>query len=281
MTWFLFALISICAMAVANIYQKLAMKEEESDPLAAAIFFQFVLAGIMGIFAWFYGFQAPPFSQFPFNFAISAVFYAAGTLLIFKAIKEIEASELAILTAFSAIVTIAGAIIFLGETFSLRQGLGMALIIAAIILVQKKTGLSGRRGMWLALAGESCYAVAVVSDTHILKVYDAVSYTPVMSLLPGIILLALNPQVAGKFKQYAKISYIKNLALFSFFYGIQAVCYYAALNMGANASQMAPLFRAEIILTVILAVIFLKEKDNLWIKFLSAAIAAVGIVLIK
>lgn len=281
MTWFLFALISICAMAVANIYQKMAMKEEESDPLAASIFFQFVLAGITGIFAWFYGFQAPPFAQFPLNFAISAVFYAAGTLLIFKAIKDIEASELAILTAFSAIVTISGAMIFLGESFSWRQGVGTALILLAIILVQKKTGLSGRRGMWLALLGESFYAVAVVSDTHILKTYDAVSYTPVMSLLPGIILLALNPQVVGKFKQYAKISYIKNLFLFSLFYGIQAVCYYAALNLGANASQMAPLFRAEIILTVILAVIFLQEKENMPTKILGAIIAAVGVILIR
>jgi len=44
---------------------------------------------------------------------------------------------------------------------------------------------------------------------------------------------------------------------------------------------MAPLYRAEIILTVILAVIFLKEKDNLKIKILSAIIAALGVVLIR
>lgn len=281
MTWFIFALMSIVAIAVANIYQKLAMREEESDPLAAAIFFQFVLAAITGIFAWLYGFHWPPFSQFPLYFLISAAFYAAGTLFIFKAIKEIEASEMSILTAFSAIVTIVGAVIFLGESFSMREGIGTALILLAIILVQKKAGLSGRRGMWLALIGESFYAIALVSDTHILRTYDAVSYTPVMSLLPGIILLVLNPQVVKKFKQYTKISYIKNLSLYSLFYGVQAVCYYVALNKGANASQMAPLYRAEIILTVLLAVIFLREKENLPIKILSAAIAAAGVILIR
>lgn len=49
----------------------------------------------------------------------------------------------------------------------------------------------------------------------------------------------------------------------------------------ADVSRMAPLYRAEIILTVILAVIFLKEKDNLKIKILSAIIAALGVVLIR
>lgn len=281
MTWFIFALISVLAIAVANIYQKIAMREEESDPLAASIFFQFILAGMTGIFALFYGFQAPPISQFPLNFIISAVFYAIGTLLIFKAIKEIEASELAILTAFSAVVTIIGAIIFLGENFNLKQGIGAVLVLSAVVMVQKKSGLSIKRGVWLALLGESSYAVALLSDTHILRHYDAVSYTPIMSFLPGVILLALNPRVITKFKEYANLSYIKNLSLFSFFYGIQAICYYVALNKGANASQMAPIFRIEIILTVILAVVFLREKDNLIIKTLGAIIAVLGIILIK
>jgi transporter family protein len=281
MTWFIFALISIFAIAIANIYQKLAMREIESDPLAAGIFFQFLLALITGIFAFFYGFHAPPFSQFPWYFLNSAVFYAAGTFFIFKAIKEIEASELAILTAFSAIITIVGGIIFLGEPFSLQQALGTILILIAIIIVQRKTGLSGRRGMWLAIIGESFYAVAVVSDTHILKTYDAVSYTPVMSLLPGIILLLFNPRVVTKLKNYVNVAYVKNLSLYSFFYGIQAICYYVALNMGANASQMAPLFRTQIILTVILAVIFLREKEKIPLKILGAVIAAVGVILLK
>jgi uncharacterized membrane protein len=281
MTWFIFALISIFAIAIANVYQKLAMRETESDPLAAGIFFQLVLTLITGVFAFFYGFHAPPFSQFPFYFLNSAVFYAAGTFLIFKAIKEIEASELVILTAFSAIITIAGGIIFLGEPFSLRQVLGTALILIAIIIVQKKTGLSGKWGMWLALLGGSCYAVAVVSDTHILKTYDAVSYTPVMSLLPGIILLLFNPRVVTKLKSYVNATYVKNLSLYCFFYGIQAVCYYVALNKGANASQMAPLFRAEIILTVILAVIFLREREKIPLKIFGAIIAAVGVILLK
>ena len=135
--------------------------------------------------------------------------------------------------------------------------------------------------LWFALSGQVSYAIAIVSDTYILEAYDAVSYTPVISLLPGIILLVLNPGVIKKFKKYTKISYLKNLSFFGFFYSIQAICYYVALNKGADLSQIAPIFRAEIIFTVILATMFLKERDNLFIKFLAAFIAILGVFMIK
>ena len=135
MNWFFFILISILSISIANIYQRKAMREEESDPLAASIFFQFFIAALTGVFAYFYGFQLPPFKEFPLNFVISSSFYAIGTLLIFKAIKEIEASELVILNVFSAVVTIIGANIFLNESLSFIQVIGVTFIIFAMVRI--------------------------------------------------------------------------------------------------------------------------------------------------
>ncbi len=281
MNWFIFAIIGILAISVANIIQRVMMKEPESNPLGSSIIFQFVLALITGLFALIKGFVPPPVSEYPFNFIFSAVFYALGTLSLFNAAKKIGASEITILSACGAIVTIVAAVIFLGESFSIKQIIGTMLILVSVFLVQSKLKISKNLGSLYAILGTSCYALAVVSDTYILKRYDAVSYTPIMSFLPAVVLLLAKPSIVGKLKNFVNAKYFLNMSLYSFFYGIQAVTYYLALSVGANASQMAPIFKSTIILTVILAALFLKEKEKLQIKLFSALLVTIGVILIK
>ncbi|OGV90923.1 hypothetical protein A3A66_03325 [Microgenomates group bacterium RIFCSPLOWO2_01_FULL_46_13] len=281
MNWFLLAIISIVTISIANLFQRVVMKEPESDPLGSSIFFQFILAFITGLFALLKGFTVPPIFQYPLNFVVSSCFYALGTLSFFKAAKKIGASEITILTSLGTIVTIVGAVVFLGETFTLRQFIATLLILGAVIMAQGKIIFSKNVGSFYAVLGTSFYGLAVVSDTHILKNYDAISYTPIISLLPGVILLIANPKVISRFKKFANLKYLKNIFLYSFFYGLQAITYYLALNYGANASQMAPLFRAEIILTVLLAAVFLRERERLGIKAFSALIVISGLILIR
>ncbi|MDP2860240.1 MAG: DMT family transporter [bacterium] len=281
MNWFIFAIIGILSISIANIIQRAMMREPESDPLGSSIIFQFIVAFITGVFALFKGFVPPPFAEFPFNFVFSAVFYALGTLALFNAAKKIGASEITILSACGAIVTIVAAVFFLGESFSIKQVLGTALILASVILVQSKLKISKNLGSLYAILGTSCYALAIVSDTYILRGYDAVSYTPIISFLPGVVLLLAKPSVVGRLKSFINVKYLRNMLLYGFLYGIQAVAYYLALSAGANASQMAPIFKSTIILTVILAALFLKEKEKIGIKLFSALLVTAGVILVK
>jgi len=57
---------------------------------------------------------------------------------------------------------------------------------------------------------------------------------------------------------------------------VQAVTYYLALESGAMASQMAILFKTEIILTIILAAVFLHERSHLLRKFVATVLVLVG-----
>lgn len=280
MIWYIFALISVLSISVANIYQRVVMKERESDPLGSAIVFQFLLAAITGVFALWKGFVAPPIYLFPFNFVISAVFYAGGTLALFYAAKRIEASEITIISSLGMIVTILVAIIFLHESFTFIQGIGTIMILLSVFFVQNKIGISANKGTFFAALGTSLYAVAVVSDTYILKRYDAISYAPVMSVLPGIVLLIIQPRVIYRIKNILSAAYLKNMFLYGFFYGIQSVTYYLALSLGANASRMAPISRSQIILTVILGAIVLHERKHIVIKLLGAVIVTFGILLL-
>jgi len=281
MNWFPLALIGIFSISAANVFRRVAMKGEKSDPLVSAIIFQFLCTIITGVYTLFRGFVAPPLAALWLNFLLSTVFYALGTLTYFRAAKKIGASEIAIISASSAAVTIVASIIFLSERFTLEQGIGTLIIIVSVVLVEMKKRLAVNSGAIYAALGASFYALAVVSDTYILRRYDPVSYATIMLFLPGVLLLVVQPQVVRKFAQGINRKYLLNMFFYSALYSVQAITYYMALSMGAHASQMGPIFKAEIILTILIAAIFIKERENLGLKIFSGVLATIGVLLIR
>ncbi len=269
MNWLIFAMVSVISISIANIYQRIMMRDQESDPLASSIFFIFFTGCLTGIFAIINGFVMPNLLGDWQFYLISTICYALGTLSFFQAAKLIEASEIVILSSFGAVVTIVLALIFLGESFTWIQAIGVILILSSIIFVQKDRKILTNTGSLYAIIGTSLYGIAVVSDTFILKHYDAASYVSVISFLPALFLLLIRPDKIVRLRSYFRISYLKNIFLYSLFYGIQAITYYFALQHGANASRMATIIRSEIVLTVLLAAIILKEREKIYIKIFS------------
>ncbi len=278
MNWLVLALVNIVSISIGNLYQRKAMQAEDSDPIGYAIVFQFLLGFAVLLFAMVVGFKLPPIATYPLNFALSAVFYGIGTLCMFQAAKLIEASELTIIAALGSMVTIIASVIVLHENFSLQQALGVLLIFIAIIMVQKKRSLKLDRGAWWGVVGTCLFGLAVVSDVFVIKHFDPVSYAVAMCFMPGILLLCLFPRKIKVFKPI--VSSGRNLFIFVFLYAIQVISYYAALGLGANASQLSPITRAQIILTVLLSAIFLRERDRLWLKLGAAILTTAGVLLI-
>lgn len=280
MSWLFITLINVLAISSASLFQRLAMKEEGSDPVTSTIIFQFILGALVFPFAISQGFVWPPLvSMWPY-FLFSALLYALGSVLFFKSIKLIEASEMTVLGGAGALVTMLCAYFFLGERLVLWQYLGAGLILAAIMLIAthgKKISFS--RGAWFALLATSLFSFAVITDVLIIRVYDAISFAAMMSLLPGIVLLFIFPRSAIALPQALK-KINKNLIFYTILYSAGVVSFYGALGTGALLSQVSVVARANIILTVILAAVFLKERNHLWRKIFAAILCMVGVMLI-
>lgn len=277
MTWQILVIISIISISIANLYQRIAMKEESSDPFAGAVIFQVILAILTGIFAILVkGINIPP-SHLIGSFLVSAVLYGLGTLSYFKAIKTIEASESTILASIGSIVTLITAYMFLGERLNSQQLVGVIFVILSVFVISLKREIKFNRGTMFSILGTTFYGLAVTNDVYILRSFDALSYTPIMSLLPGLFLLIIKPSSIKSILNTVKKPLIKPLIAYCFFYGIQAITYYAALEHGALASQMTMLYKTEIFLTVLLAAIFLHETDNLPRKIASTILAFFGV----
>ncbi len=282
MSWYFWVLFSVITTAIANLLQRILMREKESDPLASAILFQFVTGIITGIFAFWKGFVPFPIGQYFWNFLLSSFLWGFGTFFLFRALQTLGASEVAILSSLGAVVTIVSSIFFLGESFNVQKTIGTILIVSAIFLVNmKKGGFVFGKGTWYAVITAMFYGLAVTNDAYILKTYDAVSYTALISFFPGILLLALKPRAIYAFKQLKNLRFFKNMLLLSLFYSAQAIAYYVALEVGVAASQLAIIYKSNIILTVILATIFLREKERIIGKLFAAFLVTAGVLMIK
>ncbi|OGY62103.1 MAG: hypothetical protein A3G58_00810 [Candidatus Colwellbacteria bacterium RIFCSPLOWO2_12_FULL_46_17] len=283
MNWLVLSIISVVMLSVSNLLRRVLMKDEKSDVMAYSFVFQILCALLVGLFAFAYDFVAPPIREFPLNFALTGVLYAAGTILLFKAYKTTEASRVTILTSSSALWVIITAIIFLGESFTLLKAVGVTLTLVGVILVsiKPKTGTLFSRGDLYALAGAAVYGVAFTNDAFILQSANALSYTSLAFFLPGLLILLIRPSLVKNLKLFLRPSVLLKMTTFSIFYSISAVTVYLAYQKGGDAAQLGSISQSVVVLTVLLAAIFLGERENLIKKSVAAMLATIGVLLLR
>jgi drug/metabolite transporter (DMT)-like permease len=259
------------------------MRDQESDVTAYSFVFQLMCSLLVGLFAVFYGSAMPPIDRLPLNFALMTVLYAMGTLLLFKAYKTTEASRVTILMSSSALWVVIAALIFLGESFSVSKAIGAALILLGVIVVSfhKNIFTSINRGDLYALAAAICYGLAFANDALILREADALSYTSLAFLLPGLLILAVRPKLLRNLRSLLKPSVLFKMSIFAIFYSASAITVYLAYQQGGDAAQLGFISQSVAILTVILAVIFLGEREHLAKKSFAAILATIGVLLLK
>lgn len=279
MAWVFFAITSVVTDSISNLFRRLLMKDDKSDPYAFAIIFQFGLALITGLFAWYKGLiLLPPSSLLP-NMLFLSVLYGFGTLLYFKAAQKIDASEISILMVTGSVVSVILGVILLKESFGIFKLFGVSLILLSVFILNFGKQIKVNIGFFYAIGAAVCYAVAGVNDAFVLRSFPAIAYLPICSLLPGIFLLILKPNIYKKTREVFKPhNSFWHIVLLCIFYGIQGLMYFIALEKKAPISLMGPIGKSAIILTVILATIFLNERKNLLKKMISTGLVTVGVL---
>ena len=282
MNWFLLSIVSVITLAISNLLQRVLMRDEKSNVIAYSLMFQLICAVLIGLFAFMRGFVMPPIQEMWFNFILITVLYAVGTLFLFKALQNIEASEAAIITSSRALWTIAVALIFLGESFDLFKTIGVILVLGSIVLVSfKRKVIRFNKGILYALSSAFCYGVAFANDTFILRQSDALSYTTLAFLFPGLFILAIKPRILTEMKTLLNKPVLSKMVLLGLFYSTSAITIYLAYQRGGTASQLAPISQSVVILTFLLAAIFLSERSQLVRKFVGAIMATIGVLLLR
>lgn len=258
------------------------MKDRGSDSIAYAIVFQLGLGFISFFAALGFGkFVLPSSGELVLRFILSCFLWAGTTVFSFKAIKSLSAGELTILSSGSSVISIVLGIVFLKEAFSINIALGAFLILLSILIVNsERVSFNSKVGIFFGLLSAVCAGFAVASDAFILRDYDAFSYTAIISLFPGVILMILFPKKIAKAKALLNLKSIKFMSIFCLFTYIQAITYYLAFQAGAPVSQLAPFIKSSSVLTVILGAIFLNERRHFYRIMAASIIVTFGAILL-
>lgn len=250
--------------------------------MAYSIVFQITVGIITAIYAFLNGFRIPDLVPIFPNLVLMTFLYGAGNVFVFNALKLTEASQFTILFASRSLWTIFAAILFLGESFSLKQVIGTILIISSIVIVSwRKQQFKLSKGELYAILAALAFGLAFANDAFIIRNFDVSSYLVLAFIIPALGVWAVYPKSISKMKPLFEKKTLPKLIVLAVFYTISAIVIFLAYQVGRNAAQIAPLNQTTIIITVIFAVIFLNEKTDILRKLVGAAVSLIGVILLK
>ncbi|MBL7159915.1 DMT family transporter [Candidatus Microgenomates bacterium] len=283
MTWQVLILISVVLYSVATLLQRVLLKEEKSDPMTYLVFFQVSTGLMLGVFGLlFKQLSFPDLKPLLPNLFLMMVLNGIGAISQFKALKYVEASRYAVIFSARVFVTILASSFILKEGLSVMQWLGTLLIVAGVTLVNiKSTRLSFSKKEGLALLSAVVFGLSNTNDRFLLKSFKVYPYIFLGYILPAFFVVMLNPYTIRKMKVFLKWQLLKKLLLFSVLFVISGLAFFSALQLVDNSSKVIVINLTPVILTVLLAVVFLKERDNLLEKILGAVLSFIGLLLVS
>ena len=268
--------------SVNGLFHRVLMKDSESDPNAQAFMFT-TIVGLSGIVIVLFQGGLKSYislSQLPY-FLLIAGFITIGSIYAFKGFKYIEASEHAILLTSSKLWSLMGAVLFLGESPTLRKVVAGVLIVTGVMVAQwRKHKFVINTGALYVLLAAASYGVGEILSFYVLRDFDSTAFLVYCSFLSAIIISVMNPTVFRKLSFYTKPKNLGNIVTVSINDALASLFLFNAYQIGRNALQIGPLMATQTVVSVVLAFIFLRETDNMVQKIAGSVIAVIGTILI-
>lgn len=284
MSWQILATISVILYSVSVLLQRLLLKDDKSEPISFSVFFQVGVAVVIGVLVVLLqgSIPIPNISQISWSVLAMTILYALANIFVFKSLKTTEASRFTVIFSSKALFAVLGSSLFFREILTPIQWFGALLIISGVAIISlKKLNKKLNAGDLFALLAAIIFGLANTNDRFLVQFFDPYSYVVIGFLLPGLAIAIFYPKKMFNIKNYFKGSFIYKMILLCLLYGLSATSFFAALRIAPNSSQLFSVTAFGAILTVILSVIFLKEKDNLLKKILGVIVSVAGLLLVN
>ena len=282
MSWLYLTLLSVILSSVASILQRMLMKGDKSNPYSYTIIFHFLLGFLILVVGLVQGSNFSLFSGNVYVLFLAGALWGICQVFLFKALQLVEASELTIMSGLRVVITIFASIFFLNQVFTGLNILGTLLILASTFLVANfGKGFKLNKGLAYTLAMTFFGGLAIVADSANVQHYDVLAYSTYSNFLSGLFILAFYPKALQQWRNFVQPSFLIKMLPLAVFSASQGVLYLLALSYGGNTAQVGTIRQASIIVTVLLAIIFLKERSNLGPKFIAAVLVTAGVILLS
>ncbi len=250
---------------------------------AYAALSQILTAVLIGLSALAIGFVMPPIIALWPWFAVTVILNVATNIFQYEALRTAEISFFTILASSRVLVSMVAAWLVLNEHITLLQGFGSIVMLAAIVIAfSRHFKLQYERWMTFTLLYALSSGFIFIADARIVGASESVvSYQFFAFLLPGLATIFIHPKTVVDVVRIACSKEIIRMTIYSALYGIMCVTLWLAYQHGALASQLAPIRQSAIILTLIIATLFLNERSHFGRKLIASLLAVLSVYLIS
>jgi drug/metabolite transporter (DMT)-like permease len=281
MSWQLYTAISVIALSISVILQRVLVHKDKVNPYAYTVVFQAMVAFVVAVLFIFHRFDLPNMRHLWIPAVASMIFYGAGHIACAKTLQRVEASVFSMLFATQAIWVMLIGVLRFNESLTGLQIIGTVLIFASIVVLTKRQSLrSLDRGLLFGLLTGLLFGLATACWTYVGRHTDAISWIAVSFVGTSLCVLLFYPKAVRYMKPLLGGAILSRMILLSVFYAVGCTAMLFAYKLG-TFTIISPLRQAAIIVTVLLALIFLKaERTQVTKKIVAAIVCALGVALI-
>ncbi len=277
MSWQLLTCISVFLFSGAVLVQRHLMHHHKCEPYAFVVLSQGLVGVFALLFAFAHGFSFPNFSGLWLPVLGSVSLHGAGYIAHAKALQIMEASVFSVFYATQAIWIMLLGIMFFKERPTLLQLLGGLCIFGSIILLTSHSSKWWRHnGALLGLLTGLLFGVAVSCWIYVGRQVDTVSWAALGFWGVALTAFLARPQALRDVRPFLSKPVVLHMLLVAGLLSAGGITLLSAYAVG-DVSSVSPLRQMSIIVTVLLAMLFLpQERTNPWRKVVAMALCFAG-----
>ncbi len=281
MSWQLYTALCVTTLSVAVLLQRVILHRYKVDGPAFAVVFQFLVALAMLPAVLTHGFDFSGFYNMLMPIIVSGLAFGVGSVTYAQALRKVDASAFSVLFASHAVWVMLFGVVFLSERLDWLHLLGTGVIFLSIgLLVKDVRYLKPGSGFVYALFTGLLYGVAIASASYVGRHTDVLTWSLVSFVLGGLSSLLVSPKALRKARTVFTKRTLVVLLTCVVLYGLGNIAMMFAYKYGPF-TLVAPLRQTGIILTTLLAVLFLRdERTDIVRKILAAITCTAGVVLL-
>lgn len=280
MSWQILISISVITASIAYLLQRVLLHDDKSHPIAYAIVFQALVGVVVGIYALLTGLEVPDFRTLWFPIALTCVLFAFANIASATVLQRMELSVFSILLNTRAFWAMLFGVLLFQEHLEIIQLFGALLIFLSICLaVERKGTVRFDKNTLLGLLTGLIYGLAVTGLVYVNKRADEITWTALSFIGPALLILIAQPRSVKHMRPLFRKKVLLKLLALAFLMAISVSTFLLSLQTG-SISLIAPLHATTIIVTVLLAIAFLRERTRLRWKSAAAIVCFMGVLLI-
>lgn len=248
---------------------------------ALTVLVEFIAAIVSCLWIPFFEIKFPTDIKIYLLLGLAIIFYTIQNRLATTARSGMEASSYSIIKQLSNVFVMVMGFLFLKEELTSQKIIGSILLIGSNIFIFYQKGTwKNNRYLLLGIFANLCMGIALFLDVNSSNSFNLAFYVFITLLFPAILVFITErikiKDIVNEWKMNSK----SLILLTGIGWSFMMITKLKAYQLG-EVTKIAPLCSLTVILNVLFAFIFLKNRKNIVKKLIVSILILIGVFMIK